>query len=88
MPGSTLLRIGLFASLALAPSAASATPIFLVTAGKIAILPYASQVITYHYDPSGRLVAVVHSGTGAPNGCANSSPVWGSGALGCFRWGS
>lgn len=80
MRRSALLRIGLAVNLALMGSMASANPIIF--------LPYASQIITFHYDASGRLLATIHSGTGAPNGCANSTPTWGSGALGCFRWGS
>lgn len=80
MRRSTLLRLGVAASLVLMSTAASASPIML--------LPYASQIITFHYDASGRLLATVHSGTGAPNGCTNSAPTWGSGALGCFRWSS
>lgn len=46
-----------------------------------------SQVVTYTYDASGRLTSVVHTGAGAPNGCTNSTPTWGTGTLGCFRWG-
>jgi hypothetical protein len=80
MRSLSLLRAVFAVSVALAGSYASANPLL--------ILPYASQIITYHYDSSGRLIAVVHSGTGAPNGCANSAAVWGSGAMGCFRWGS
>lgn len=49
-------------------------------------MPYTSQVVTYTYDPSGRVTSVVYTGTGAPNGCTNSTPTWGTGTLGCFRW--
>lgn len=80
MKGSTLLRLGFAAGIAVMSSGVVASPLLY--------LPYASQIITYHYDASGRLIAVVHSGTGAPSGCTNSAPTWGTGTLGCFRWGS
>ncbi|MBA3676736.1 MAG: hypothetical protein H0W74_04955 [Sphingosinicella sp.] len=58
----------------------------MAAANPIVTLVTISQVIAYNYDASGRLISVVHSGTGAPNGCTGSAPTWGSGTLGCFRW--
>jgi hypothetical protein len=48
----------------------------------------ANQTVTYHYDARGRLIAVIYSGTGAPNGCTVYSSTWGTGTLGCMRWSS
>jgi hypothetical protein len=76
MRKSTLLRIALAASLAFTGSTASAFPIM--------ILPYASQITTFQYDASGRLIGVIHSGNG--NQCPNSTPTWGVGSFGCFSW--
>jgi YD repeat-containing protein len=87
MRTTTLLRIGTAASIALAGSAAPATPIVALTAAnRIVTLLIASQIITFTYDPSGRVTAIVYTGTGAPNGCTNSTPTWGTGTLGCLRW--
>lgn len=57
-----------------------------MAAGMGSPMALASQVITFTYDPSGRPVAIVYAGTGAPNGCTVSTPTWGTGTLGCFRW--
>lgn len=75
-----VMRLAVYLSFTFCASPANAVP--------LVILPYASQVTTLHYDARGRVVAVIRSGQGAPNGCAGSSPAWGSGTLGCFRWSS